>query len=142
QVPPVGFTALFRGRDLDQWRIPKNDGSHWKIRDEMIDYDALSQARPAKNIWTRKSFRDFVLLVDWRLKGEPGFRHSVPALDKEGNPRKDSQGREIRFEIEDIQSGILLRGKEDNEVNINKWPVGSGLIGGERAADSARPLTH
>lgn len=144
QSPPPGFTALFRGKDLDQWRIPKNDGRHWRLYEDMIDYDGLSQApkNETKDLWTRRTFRDFVLLVDWRLKGEPGFRHRVPALDKDGNQRKDREGKDIWFEIDDIQSGILLRGKDDNEVNICKWPSGSGGIGGARRDSRLPPETR
>src|SRR5262249_30583011 len=121
QKPPPGFSVLFNGKDLDHWRLPKEDKDHWKIKDEMIDYDEMSQAKTDKNLWTRKPYRDFVLLVDWRLKVEPGFTHRVPKLNRDGTIYRDAQGREVFFEIDnDIQSGILLRGKEKNEINIGK----------------------
>src|SRR6516165_3004435 len=70
---PEGFTSLFNGTDLTGWKVPKGDNGHWKVKDGVIDYDARSEAKGDKSLWSEKSFKDFILRVDWRLKLEPAF---------------------------------------------------------------------
>ena len=67
-IPPEGFVSLFNGKDLTGWKIPEGDGGHWKVEGGVIDYDALSQAAGDKALWSDVEYRDFVLLIDWRLK--------------------------------------------------------------------------
>src|SRR6185312_16019996 len=62
--PPEGFVPLFNGRDLTGWKVPEGDGGHWKVVDGVIDYDARSDARGDKSLWTEKSFKNFQLKVD------------------------------------------------------------------------------
>lgn len=143
QEPPPGFSPLFRGKDLEEWKLPKGDNGHWRVdADGLLDYDARSEAKGEKHLWTKRSYRDFVLLVEWRVKGRPGYTHRVPLLLPDGTTRKDERGRDVLVEVDDIQSGILLRGREKNQVNICKWPSGSGQIGSlkleERASAAQR----
>ena len=65
---PSGFTSLFNGQDFAGWKVPEGDNGHWKIVDGVIDYDARSESKGDKCLWTDKSFGDFVLRMDWRLK--------------------------------------------------------------------------
>jgi hypothetical protein len=139
-VIPEGFTVLFNGKDLDAWRLPRDDKNHWKLLKEgLLDYDGLSQAKGEKHLWSRKPFRDFVLVVDWRLKNEPGFLQRVPLLAPDGQIKKDAQGRERTVEIDDVRAGVLLRGRERNRINIGKWPVGSGQVGPARPEPGTPP---
>jgi hypothetical protein len=139
---PEGFISLFNGKDLEAWRIPKGDNDHWKLTEELIDYDARSAARGEKHLWSRKAYRDFVLLLDWRLKNDPGRLQLVPLLEPDGRPRKDARGRERTIELDDLRAGVLLRGKEKNRVNIGKWPIGSGQIGSARPDPSLSPTVR
>src|SRR5439155_16655358 len=75
---PKGFTSLFNGKDLSGWKVPAGDNDHWKVVNGVIDYDAKSEAKGDKNLWTEKSYKDFVLRIDWRIKPEPGFKNKVP----------------------------------------------------------------
>lgn len=45
---------------------------------------------------------------------------------------KDASGKEIHHTIEDVDSGIYLRGSSESQVNIWMWPVGSGEVYGYR----------
>lgn len=130
--PPPGFVSLFNGQDLTGWKIPAGDNGHWKVVDGVIDYDARSEARGDKSLWSEKSFRDFVLRVDWRFKKDKGYLNRVPIILPDGTHKKDADGKEIRIEIEDVDSGIYLRGSPDAQVNIWMWPVGSGEVWGYR----------
>src|SRR5438128_10609051 len=71
RAPSDGFVQLFNGHDLTGWKIPAGDNGHWRVVDGVIDYDAESEAPGDKSLWTERVFRDFVLKVDWRLKGTP-----------------------------------------------------------------------
>jgi len=72
--PPEGFTALFNGKDLAGWECkgqpkakPREDAAeHWVAEDGVLKYDGKATC-----LWTAKSFKDFVLMVDWRLP-KPG----------------------------------------------------------------------
>src|SRR5687767_14057631 len=68
---PAGFTSLFNGKDFSGWKLPAGDNGHWKIVDGLIDYDAESEAKADKNVWSEREFGDFELHVEWRFKGTP-----------------------------------------------------------------------
>ena len=68
--PPEGdgWQSLFNGKDLSGWKVPEGDNGHWKVVDGVIDYDARSEAKGDRNLWTEQSFGDCVVRIDWRLK--------------------------------------------------------------------------
>jgi hypothetical protein len=139
-APPEGFVSLFNGKDLTGWKIPAGDNGHWKVVDGAIDCDAKSEAKVGdKSLWTEKKFKDFVLLVDWRLKLEPAFKNkNVPVILPDGSHLKDAGGKEVKIEIDDVDSGIYLRDSSKSQVNIWMWPIGSGEVYGYRM-DSKMP---
>jgi hypothetical protein len=124
-----GFVSLFNGKDLTGWKVPPGDNGHWKVVDGVIDYDAKSEAKGDKSLWTEKSFKDFILRLDWRFKtDEKGYMNKVPIILPDGSNKKDADGKEVRVDIEDVDSGIYLRGIIDSQINIWMWPVGSGEL--------------
>lgn len=133
-APPEGFMSLFNGKDLSGWKVPEGDNGHWKVVDGVIDYDAKSEAKGDKNLWSEKNYKDFVLRLDWRIKPEPGFMNkNVPVILPDGSHKKDASGKEERLEIEDSDSGVYLRRKDGkSQVNIWMWPIGSGEVYGYR----------
>jgi 3-keto-disaccharide hydrolase len=132
-TPPEGFVSLFNGKDFSGWKTPEGDNGHWRIVKGVIDYDARSEAKGDKDLWTTKSYRDFILRIDWRLKtDEPGHKNMVPVILPDGSHKKGPDGKEERVEIEDVDSGIFLRGSPKSQVNIWMWPVGSGEVYGYR----------
>jgi len=139
EEPPAGFTSLFNGRDFSGWKVPEGDGGHWKIVNGVIDYDAESEAKGDKSLWTVGEFGDFVLRVDWRIKETPYVNPGVPYILPDGTHARDIHGREIRLALPDSDSGILLRGSGKNQVNIWCWPIGSGELWGYRTDPSQPP---
>ncbi|MFO0967365.1 MAG: DUF1080 domain-containing protein [Gemmataceae bacterium] len=129
---PKGFTPLFNGKDLSGWKVPKGDNGHWQVKEGVIDYDAKSEAKGDKSLWTDKAYKNFVLRVDWRLKTDPGLKHGVPIILPDGSTKKGPDGKEEKVEIDDVDSGIYLRGQPNAQVNIWLWPVGSGEVWGYR----------
>jgi hypothetical protein len=140
--PPVNgaseFVSLFNGRDLAGWKIPAGDHGHWRVVDGVIDYDAGSEAAGDKNLWSDRSYGDFVLRVEWRIKSTPYVNQSVPIIRFDGSHKKDATGREIQIAVPDSDSGIFLRGSSKAQVNIWCWPIGSGEVYGYRT-DAAMP---
>ncbi len=131
QQTPEGFTSLFNGEDLSQWNIPEGDNGHWKVVDGVIDYDALSEAKGDKNLWSKNEFGDFELRLDWRIKKTEGF-FAMPYVLPDGSYVTDDEGNKITHLAPNADSGVYLRGKGTYQVNIWCWPIGSGEVYGVR----------
>jgi len=131
--PPEGegWTKLFNGEDLSGWKVPEGDGGHWKVVDGVIDYDARSEAPGDKNLWTKESFGDFVLHIEWRIKETHG-KYPMKVILPDGSYKKDASGKDIVTPMPNADSGIFLRGQPKAQVNIWCWPVGSGEVWGYR----------
>lgn len=133
-----GFVPLFTGIDLRNWKLPVNDNGHWKVVNEVIDYDAKSEATGDKNLWSEKAYRDFQLVVDWRIKETPYRNPRACNIAPDGSEEKDADGKPVHISVPDSDSGIFLRGEGKYQVNIWCWPVGSGEMYGVRR-DPAMP---
>jgi hypothetical protein len=137
--PPAGFTSLFNGRDFTNWTVPEGDGGHWRVVDGVIDYDALSESRSDKSLWSQREYGDFVLVVDWRIKETPFVNKSVPYILPDGTHARDVHGAELKLALPDSDSGIFLRGEGRYQINIWCWPIGSGEMYGIRMDREASP---
>lgn len=127
-----GFVSLFNGEDLSGWKIPEGDNGHWKVVDGVIDYDAMSESPSKdKHLWSEKSFKDFVLKIDWRIKKTTGL-YAMPVVLPDGTHKLDENGEEIKNPTPNADSGIYLRGTGKAQVNIWCWPIGSGEVYGYR----------
>ncbi len=133
-----GWTPLFNGRDLSGWRVPEGDNGHWRVVDGVIDYDALSEAPGDKDLWTERSFKDFVLRLDWRAKEYAGL-YPMPNVLPDGSHERDAAGNVILTERPNFDSGIYLRGSSKSQVNIWGWPIGSGEVYGYRTDPNMPP---
>ena len=92
-----GFVPLYTGIDFAGWEHGPEHEGHWNVADWRIDFDGQGT-----DLWTTRSYRDFVLMCDWKWTGETG------------------------------DSGIYLRGSSKSQVNIWCHPMGSGEVGGYR----------
>ena len=104
--PPPGFTALFNGTDLTNWKHDANTEQHWKVVDGIITYDGKNQ-----NLPTEKDYKDFVLMVDWKIEkdGDSGiYLHGQPQVQIWDNP---------------IGSGGLYNDRNEPIRNVDR-PVG------------------
>ncbi|SRR6056297_1115995 len=133
---PGDFAPLFNGSDFTNWVVPEGDNGHWKVMDGVIDYDAESEAKKDKNLWSEHSFKDFILYVDWRIKETPWKNPRVPIVLPSGLHKLDENGKVIRMVVPDSDSGIFLRGNSKSQVNIWCWPIGSGEVYGYRMDES------
>jgi hypothetical protein len=128
-----GFVTLFDGKDLSHWNIPQGDNGHWKVIDEVIDYDARSEAPGEKHLVSKQEYGDFVLKFQWRIKETPYENPNIPYVLPDGTHARDINGKEIKLKLPDSDSGVYLRDmKGKSQVNIWCWPIGSGEVYGYR----------
>jgi len=136
---PAGFVSIFNGKDLTGWKIPVGDNGHWKVVDGVIDYDAASEAAQDKNLWTEKSYKNFVARVDWRIKATPYINRNMRIVMPDGHDKLDENGKVINIAGPDSDSGFMLRGSGKAQLNIWCWPVGSGEMYGYRTDTKMPP---
>ena len=117
-----GFTSLFNGKDFTGWKIPAGDNGHWKVVDGVIDYDAGSESKGDKNLWSLKEYGDFTLRLEWRIKETPYLNTRVADILPDGTHKKDASGNEIKLSLPDSDSGIYPRGSSKHQVNITLRP--------------------
>ena len=130
------YEVLFNCKDLTGWKVPQGDNGHWKVIDGVIDYDALSEAKGDRNLWTEESFEDFALHVEWRLKQTSGL-YPMPTILPDGSYQTDADGNVIKVPTPNADSGILLRGR--TQTNIWCWACGSGELWSVRNDKSLTP---
>jgi hypothetical protein len=131
-----GFVPLFNGIDFSGWRVPEGDDGHWRVAGGTIDYDAQSEAKGDKGLWTEREYKDFQLIVDWRLKEAPFQNTKAYNILPDGTEARGEDGQPEPIAIADADSGIFLRGSRKHQVNIWCWPVGSGEMYGVRRDES------
>ncbi len=132
--PPRGFSPLFDGKNLDAFKVSEKAREHWKVEGGEIRYDGKEA-----DLWTKKSYKDFILRVDWRFPG-PGPRREVDVVLPSGDNAKDESGKPKKVEIQyGGDSGIYVRGSSKSQINIWNWPIGSGEVYGYRTDGSMPP---
>ncbi len=130
--PPAGFASLFDGQTWANWDHPPHLDAAWEISDGVIRLrtdEPPRQKGKDYNLSTLKHFKDFTLMIDWRLTGEP---HTKPHqwLQDDGTFHTDAAGATImKDNLTWGDSGIYLRGARSAQVNIWCQPCGSGEVG-------------
>jgi hypothetical protein len=135
---PEGFVSLFNGVNLDGWTVHDPENRDWQVVAGVIDCDP-HEGPGDRNLWTTRSYDDFELLVDWRIKQSPYTNRAGKVILPDGTYKKDGLGREVLIEVPNTDSGIFLRGQHKSQVNIWCWPVGSGEVWGYRTDPAFSP---
>lgn len=141
--PLAGFGNLFNGIDLEGWMTTAGTQAVWRVTDgnngSHLSADGTRPPAGQKgDLWTKRSFKNFELYVDWRLPQKP---HPVsrPSFTPDGLYVRNAKGEIVRAAIPDAgDSGIFLRGSPRYQVNIWSQPMGSGDIN-ELHRDPALP---
>src|SRR5690606_26751543 len=103
-----GFRSLFNGANFEGWKIDNP-----KVLEVWSARDGIVTSRPgvpgkALHLWTKEVFRDFDLIVDWRMPARPAPR-SRATFTEDGLYVLDAAGRQVRKEIMDAgDSGIFI----------------------------------
>ena len=128
------YSSLFNGNNLDGWKIPVGDNGHWSVIDGVIDYDARSEAKGDKNLWTDGEFEDFVLHIEWRFKGYGDHLFPLPTILSNGDYLRADKGKIIEPLAPNSDTGVLLKGA--GQVNMRCWSVRSGELWSVRTNES------
>lgn len=82
-VAPPGFTALFNGEDLTGWHTSPEVLDAWSVEDGVLKSHGLVEHYRASLV-TRKQYRDFILLLEFRFPtiSDSGicFRRLLPEI--------------------------------------------------------------
>jgi hypothetical protein len=130
----AGFTRLFNGHNLDGWK--HGNSPEWTVSNGMIKHSG----RPGEpsDLWSEKEYGDFTMVFDWRWAGT-GPLVKQPIVLPDGNNKLGTDGKPERVEIEELDSGIYLRGNIKSQVNLWNWPIGSGEVYGYRTNPAMSP---
>jgi hypothetical protein len=122
----AGFTKIFDGSTLAGWTHQPANLEHWRPVGGILKHDGQ-----ATDLWSEKEYGDFMFAFDWRWAA-PGPRMQRPVIGPDGRETG------ARVEVEELDSGVYLRGLSKAQVNLWNWPVGSGEVYGYRT-DPAQP---
>ncbi|OYV06702.1 MAG: hypothetical protein CFE26_04900 [Verrucomicrobiales bacterium VVV1] len=114
-VKTSGFTQIFDGQTLTGWKPEKDGDASWTAVNGLLKHNGA--AKPASQLWTEKEYGDFTLVLDWRWSGH-GPLMKRPVLGPDGNEKKGADGQPEMVEVEELDSGVYLRGNEKSQVNL------------------------
>lgn len=126
-VSAAGFVQMLNGKNLDGWKHGNNP--EWVVVNGILKHSGRP-GEPA-DLWTEKEYGDCTLVCDWRWSGK-GPLKMQPIVLPDGTNKLDSSGKPELVEIQELDSGIYLRGNSASQVNLWNWPIGSGEVYGYR----------
>jgi len=126
-VKAAGFTQIFDGKSLAGWKHT-DDTRNWSAHNGILKHDGTSG--PINDLWTEKEYGDLTLVFDWRWSGR-GEKKQQPVVLPDGSHTETA-------EVEELDSGVYLRGNTKAQVNLWNWTVGSGEVYGYRT-DGSQP---
>ncbi len=126
-----GFTPLFDGLSFRGWKNEDRFKERWTANDGVIRLDPtkpIDGNRQQNSPWTEKSYKDFVLIADWRLPAKP-VRKPMNDFEPDGLFKRTPDGKVATHDVLFAgDSGLILRGDQKAQVNIWSQPMGSGDI--------------
>ncbi|HEU5116183.1 MAG TPA: family 16 glycoside hydrolase, partial [Isosphaeraceae bacterium] len=126
-----GFTPLFDGLTFRGWKNAEDFKGRWTAADGVIKLDPsqpLKGNRQQNMPWTETSYENFTLIADWRLTAKP-VRKPMNDFTPDGLFRRTPDGKVATHEVLFAgDSGLILRGDHQAQVNIWSQPMGSGDI--------------
>jgi len=126
-----GYSPLINGNDLPDWEYKPGHQGHWVARNGVIYYDGNSEEKD-KSLWTKKKYKDFILVADVRFPEKPVMAKS-PVVLPNGDYALNSDGTEKKVDMPYAgDTGLYLRGNSKSQVNIGNRYIGSGEIYGYR----------
>lgn len=136
-APDEGFVSLYNGLDFAGWKFGKEHEGHFKSVDWTINFDGKGE-----DLWSEKSYKDFVLICDWRWTAKPE-NHDLPIILPSGEYQVTPDGKQATTSTPEAgDSGIYLRGNSKSQVNIWCWPIGSGEVYGYRTDSAMAPAVR
>jgi hypothetical protein len=143
QLRSLGFTPLFSDGSLEQWDTQPWHVGHWTTNDSVLSYDGKAEHGKSKraDLWTKNSYGDCIVYVEWRLPSKPTLKphpivlYNGDFLMQEDNPK----ARYTRERMDAGDSGLYFRGSLKCQANIWSQVLGSGEINGYRTDRTMPP---
>ena len=115
----------------------------WKVINGVISCDPRVWPKGFKHLVTQKSYDDFVLQIEWRIKATKGPLFEMPIILPDGSYKLDEEGTLVTLALPNADSGIFLRWnpkvKVNAQVQIWCWPIGSGDLTGFHKEENNMP---
>jgi hypothetical protein len=128
-VKDAGFSQIFNGEDLTGWKYESDGTDNWSVANRILKHNG--KKGKTNDLWTTGSYKDFTMVFDWRWSGR-GQMKGQPIVLPDGSYKKGADGKNELAQIEELDSGIYLRGNSKSQINLWNWTVGSGEIYGYR----------
>lgn len=126
------WITLFDGKNLDEWTVRSPIAKKiWTVKDGVIDCSPIANPRVDKNLWSKRSFGDFILRLEWRISDLKGMSE-IPTILPDGTYLQDNQGNNVLTKMPISDSGVYVRGSSKHQINIWNWAIGSGEVYGYR----------
>ncbi|MFD0893240.1 DUF1080 domain-containing protein [Luteolibacter ambystomatis] len=129
----AGFTRIFDGKTLTGWKTEKDGDESWVPINGILKH--IGTAKNPSQLWTEKEYGDFTMVFDWRWNGT-GPKMQRPIILPDGTEKKGADGKSETVEVQELDSGVYVRGNSKSQVNLWNWPVGSGEVYGYRTDGS------
>ena len=126
-VATAGETPLFDGKSLAGWKPERAGDESWSVMNGVLKHKGT--AKGAGQLWTEKEYGDFTMAFDWRW-ASVGPMMKRPVIGADGNETAE------KLDVQELDSGVYVRGNEKSQVNLWNWPVGSGEVYGYRTNKS------
>jgi hypothetical protein len=107
--------------------------------DGAIDCNPIVISKDDRNLTSAKSYKNFILSIDWRIKETRGPGYPMNDVLPDGSDKLGPDGKPVILTLPNADSGIYIRGSSKAQVNIWCWPVGSGEMYGYRRDKSMPP---
>jgi hypothetical protein len=128
ELKSTGFTPIFDGASLKGWKHEPQT-KNWSAFNGVLKHDGTPT--PTKDLWSEKSYKDITVQLDWRWSGR-GPMKMQPIVLPDGSSTENA-------EIEELDSGLYLRGDIKSQVNFWNWTIGSGEVYGFRTNNKLPP---
>src|SRR5262249_18749204 len=105
-----GMRPIFDGATFTGWKFRPEFAGHWVIHEGVLQGPGQPyEKRPAdRDIWTEKEYRDFLLIVDWRLPKKPEPK-KLPVFTPDGLYARGADNKYLEQEILDAgDSGVFV----------------------------------
>jgi hypothetical protein len=125
----AGFRQIFDEKTLAGWKTGPTPPTNWTAVDRILKHDGKKGA--ITDLWSEKEYGDFTLVFDWRWNAH-GPKMKRPIILPDGTEKKNPDGGAAMEDVEELDSGIYVRGNSKSQINLWNWPVGSGEVYGYR----------
>jgi hypothetical protein len=135
-VRAAGFTQIFDGKSLAGWKQGPSAPTNWTAINGILKHNG--KKGDITDLWSEKEYGDFTLVFDWRWSGR-GPLMKRPIIQADGSEKKLADGTPEMVEVEELDSGVYVRGNSKSQINLWNWPCGSGEVYGYRTNGGTPP---